>query len=189
MGVEAGSNRSGVEERIGSFYGWVSVNTAVVSQRILIGRAIHALLAVVVGWIAVTASACHAPTASVRAERAVSQEMPESIAAGLRPLALAQDAAAMRALARERGYVVRGDAVLVVARTQGMERHDRERFEGDGRRVVSYSVEHQRVGVAVATPEALRSLGRVEVVRRVEPTYGGTSRGSFALPGAIADTS
>jgi hypothetical protein len=126
---------------------------------------------------------------SVRAERAVSKEMPESIAAGLRPLALAQDAAAMRALARERGDVVRGDAVFVVARTQGMERHDRERFEGDGRRVVSYSVEHQRVGVAVATPEALRSLGRVEVVRRVEPTYGGTSRGSFALPGAIADTS
>jgi hypothetical protein len=126
---------------------------------------------------ALAAVGCQTHLAHGDAHADESAEVPDTIASSLRPLASASDAQAMLALARERDYAIRGEAVLVDAQTRHLEADDRALFERDGLRVQAFSVKYQRVGVAVAAPAALRGLGRLPPVRRVEPNYGATSGG------------
>jgi len=102
-------------------------------------------------------------------------DISDKISNNLRAISRAQSAEEMLGLARERGYAVDGDAMLVDVQTRGLESKDEAKFDLEGVRVESFSTKYQRVGAGVLTPAALRRLAAIDVVRRIEPNYGRTS--------------
>jgi len=126
--------------------------------------------------VAALMAAC-AETGGGAGSGSASVAIPDTIAADLVPLAHARDAAKMHSLARERNYRVGDHGVFVEAQTRGLTGDDATLFERSGMRVAAFSPKYQRVGLIVATPGALRELGRLSVVRRIEPVVGHTSGG------------
>ena len=77
-----------------------------------------------------------------------------------------------RAAAAGRGLEITSHGIRVDVQTQGLEAAHRERFDLPGVHVHHFSPRHERVAVSVGDLEALRSLARIEVVRRLAPAYG-----------------
>lgn len=98
--------------------------------------------------------------------------IPAALSNNLRPLLSAPDRKAFTALAKDRGFVIGDEGLLVDIQTQGLGAEDRTRFELPGVRIQHFSPRHERIAAVVSDPCALRALATLDGVRHVAPAYG-----------------